>query len=31
MALRGQAPGDVERGDRVLVGIQPPALLIAQA
>ncbi len=31
MALIGQALGDVERGDRVLVSVQPPALEVAQA
>jgi predicted 2-oxoglutarate/Fe(II)-dependent dioxygenase YbiX len=31
MALIGQAPGDVERGDRVLVSVQPSALAVAQA
>ena len=31
MAVIGQAPGDVERGDRVLVSVQPPALAVAQA
>ena len=31
MALIGQSPGDVERGDRVLVSVQPLALAVAQA